>query len=302
MQTKGWGAQGDAEEIHRAYMRRCLEVPSTAPNACVMHLTGRHPVMHDWLSRVLGWWNGVVARDASDLVRVALEDALHRHPDSPRCKDYALVPWAAQLQAALRSLTGDAGMTLSMCPVSVSSLMGSVGRLWTDGLWAAADGLAARLPESCPVRSVPDAERTGFTAFMCRSWFLATHGKGLGFVYCVNRAQRVRALGRLFCGAAGLMVEKHDIPGRDRRTCPCCSQQVREDALHLVLECPAYVDARSRFPALGLIDADVTDLGLRGVMTGGGNNRQMWNDLADFVLCALARRREIMRGHLAPVG
>ena len=56
-----------------------------------MHDTGCSPIMHHWVARMLGFWNGIMQRPDHDIVKIALLDSVRLAEQrywaraSPRC-------------------------------------------------------------------------------------------------------------------------------------------------------------------------------------------------------------------------
>ena len=289
-----WGGKCEAEELHRAYLSACMGVKSTAPTACLMESTGRTPVWHAWMARSLGWFNGIAGRRAEDVVRVAMQDSMAR---SRVTTARAKCSWGSAMRAALHAVGGAAEtwseQARDMQQVPVRAVISRLGERWRQHVWGA--DLEPGAP--CPVRGVPDSSSRGFKLHTFKHWFHVPFVKGAGFPYCVHSRQRIVALARMSFGAHDLAVEQGRWRGRgprDARKCECCDMQTREDEQHFLLECPAYAAHRTGCSAF-LGAAGLAPLAAMQHLAVGGNSKQHWNDLADFLIRAGAVRRDFLR-------
>jgi hypothetical protein len=329
--AQAWGCKGPAEELHRTYMRCCMGLKQSTPMAGMYDLTGRHPMAHDWLARVLGWWNGIVGRAADDVVRVALKDSMAMH-STRRGRDFT--PWAKALRGTLHMLALE--MPLTPCPAEVDALRTELGyegspaaweppapptpdtwvpavesvstlpasdittklaKLWTASLWHPAKTVAAVMEGHlgvCAVRAVPNTLSAGFKGYVYQQWFQSPFVAGQGLPYCVCRRQRVQAIARFVLGSHDLEIERGRAVRcpRDRRVCRCCDSRVREDEMHLLLECPAYETLRAAAPKLfANLEGLSPDEAMRRVMCGG-SDWEHYNQMGDFLIKAFAIRRQ----------
>ena len=296
-----WGGKGKAEALHRSFLYRCMGVKPSTPYACIMAATGRSPVAHAWLTRVLKWWNGVVQRDHEDVVRIALIDSCSSAEVLPARMKRAT--WASTLCSCLHTLNADWGRLVQQgASLPVTAVVGKAHELWQASVRGGSAELAEQ-PNACPVRSVPEEASTGFKLHTFEQWFEWPYVKGQGFVYHVHSQKRIFALAQFFFGAHQLEIERGRFVGgkrpRSERVCRCCQTGEREDELHFLLECPAYEDLRI---ACGTVfSEEVLSMApeqrwshMRDV-TQAGSSAKHWNALAEFLVRAMAKRKEIYR-------
>jgi hypothetical protein len=280
-----WGDQGTAETFHRRFLKHLMGVRSSVSGAALLLECERAPVMHSWVSQAAGWWNRVMQRPDTDLVKVCLGESVAR----------ANKTWGAAWRQLMECLGGDLfEAVVAGGKVSVPTVRARLFDKWCAHVCADASPLAVS------VRSVPDAQTDGFRLLTYLKWFYTKHSKGEGFIYHVNRQQQVQALARFRLGSHGLRIVMGRRLGgvrvpRQARVCPCCVTLEREDELH-VLQCPAYWDIRRAFSDLfvGLPSVHVwNDNELRCFMNRG-NCRHEWKRLADMLIAIFARRDNII--------
>lgn len=135
-----------------------------------------------------------------------------------------------------------------------------------------------------------DHNNRGFKLVTYFQWFApeADVPKQERWWFHVNDPERIRALAQYRLGSHWLEVERGRYTGipRSQRTCTCCSSGERGDELHL-LQCQFHMDARQRINHLFPQDVDwgkASDATVRRGMNAPGRNKQLWNDMAAFVL------------------
>jgi hypothetical protein len=277
-----WGDQGAAEAFQRGFLRHLLGVRASVSGPALLLECERTPVMHSWVSQAAGWWNRVMQRPADDLVRVCVMESVGR----------ASQTWGAAWRQVMASLGPDLlAATIAGQGVAVPVVRARLFDKWCTHACAAASPLG----RVC-VRSVPDADSDGFRLLTYLKWFYTKHAKGAGFIYHVNRPQRVQCLARFRLGSHKLNIDAGRRRGgvrvpRCERVCTCCATREREDELHM-LQCPAYIDIRREFSDLfeGLPSVHVwRDDDVRKFMCRG-NSKYEWNRLADMLIMMFARR------------
>ena len=73
--------------------------------------------------------------------------------------------------------------------------------------------------------------------------------------------------------------------------CTCCDLGVVEDEQHVVLECPAYAEARN-----DLLNHE--EVNMRGIMNGDGSAKH-WRSIVRFLRACSERRADIRRRQIA---
>lgn len=291
-----WGGQGPVEQLHRSYLYRLFGVKPSAPVPAVMSAAGRVPIVHGWLARVLGFWNGIMQRPEGDVVRVALADGAGRAQRVGRAGPQ--VTWASGLCTALHALLPEwaerfkGGRSLPRADV-----LRRVKCLWHEAVWpgwppAPAPADAAE----CPVRSHTDS--TGFKFHTFNQWFHTEFAKGQVFAYHLHRPQHISAVSRLFFGAHDLEIERQRWVGRrvprEQRVCRICHAAV-EDECHFLLECEAYKLLRNSNAAFECWGGRQPCWKYMRDVTHAGSDRKRWTGLAEFVVKAEAHRQNQLR-------
>jgi hypothetical protein len=253
-----------------------------------MHETGCTPVAHAWLKQTLHWWNRIVARPGTDIVKIALKESIDtfrdRKPDT----------WAGHLALVLMRIVHhvhDAPDVLdcmrNLQPLPVRFITTTLHDKWYACAFANACAVDAQ-----EVRQVPDNVSIGFTTFKFLQWFR----NDVGPTPYVDTPERVHALAQFRLCAHHLNCEiMHSSCARSLRRCKCCSQQVLEDEMH-TLECDAYHDIRANFPDLFTIHSlepgTITDAIVHDIFCK--SDKLGWNRLADFIIQVFAKRRSIL--------
>lgn len=71
-----YGLRGPTEQLQLMFLRQSLGVFTSTPVAPMLHETGRRPLVHSMVSRVLEFWNKLAACPAQDIARIALMDSI----------------------------------------------------------------------------------------------------------------------------------------------------------------------------------------------------------------------------------
>jgi sorting nexin-29 len=269
-----WGDSGPAEELHRSYLTRVFGVRKTTPSVCLLDSTGRQPIAHQWLARVCGWWNGIVGRGVSDLVRAALQDNLTQG-----------LGWTTAWMGAVGNITGLAGTMQDLR--SIQPLSQSTAIKWEDAKWEAARSIMSTISDNvvCPVRSVPDTLTDGFKVHVYNCWFrLGDFTPGQGFVYHVHRQQRISAIARLCFISHDLAIDmgrRSGVP-RSARTCAQCGIGC-EDEQHVLLECRAMYEVKCRFQV-------PQDIHTARDLMHWVQQENRWNWFGDYIISLMAKR------------
>ena len=296
-----WGGCGSVEQLHRSFLYRCFGVKPSTPIACIMSAVDRVPVVHAWLARVLGWWNGVIRRPGDDVVRMALGDCVSQ-ASVLRQRDTS--SWASSLLTTLHAVDPSyAQLMRSMQGLPRAEILHSVKVKWQAAVWEGWGNPSPATPPAtdlCPVRT--STESAGFKLQTYHHWFRSDFSKGKVFAYHLHLPQRISAIARLFFGAHDLEIERGRFRGgrkvpRDERKCCMCSQTV-EDECHFLLECEAYDVLRKTptcMPAFATWNKEKPATCSMRLVTQAGNDKQRWDALAEYVVRAEAQRRTAYR-------
>ena len=187
--------------------------------------------------------------------------------------------------------------------VDVHAVQARAEELWQRVVWHPLEvgpPPAAESLGTCPVRSIPDPgnrTRDGFKLQTYRHWFHAEFCKGTGFAYHLYEQQAIHAISRMWLGAHDLEIERGRFRGngrvpRDGRVCRCCDMGIREDELHVLLECPAYEAIRAACaPAFETVDAEKPMWVNMQELTHAGSNAARWRAMSEFCVRYEAQRR-----------
>ena len=229
---RGSGFLTEMEKFHKGFLRSCLGVRKSVPDAVVMLELRRQPIALCMLRQLMGFAERVWAREGDDVVKIAMQESFSLAQRGVRqC-------WAAQLMGCL----GAHGVVSREGDVVCGGACLDVGSLqdqWVESM------AASELPMS--IRSIPDEERTGFKVRKYVKWFADVacdvHDT---FWYQLSNPRDITAVARFRMASHNLNVERQRFAGPSRvgrsgRVCVCCSLGEVEDELH-VLSCPLYAD------------------------------------------------------------
>lgn len=292
-----WGSGYHAERLHAFFLRHCTGLPASAPLAPLMHDLGRTPVTHAWLNRIMCFWNRVMKRPASDLVRMALEES----------RDWGGqgTTWAGTVQKCMGILDVPVAADGHTLPVRLA--IDNIKRKWAQVMWqpltSLQRALALRGLRGIDVRGCPDDIRDGFKLFVYSRWFAdpaVVFDRQQNWPYHVFDWRHVVAVARFRLGSSWLNVEqlRYQRVVRSARLCDCCPQKVREDEMH-ILECPRYAQLRSDFADVMHPNFVSSDSIMRQVMTHG-NDGNAWRRLASFLHACYVKRERVL-AHMAAI-
>ena len=302
-----WGGKGPAECIQLNFLRQCLGVPTSAPVAAMMHETGCSPIMHHWVARMIGFWNGIIQRPDHDIVKIALLDNVRLAEQhywgraSPKCWAKAFLDGLAAIHRPAYEAASQGGV------VGAAEVMEELERRWRAAAWRPLHQV--RIPDAAMagnpsrVRACPDNVRDGFKLLTYDTWirehdvpFDRTWDGSGSWIYSVDRREHIVAMARFRLGSSWLNIEKQRYgPShrpRNARLCPHC--QAREDELH-IFECALYSDLRAAFdPVVQTVamDSPTADADMRAMMNR--SSREGWQALASFLYKAYKQRDRII--------
>jgi len=300
--TVDWGSGGEAESLHRSFLTSIFHVRKSTTIAPLMNEARRSPIMHSWFKSIVGWWNRIVVRPETDLVKQALKANVEElafggrgvgqlATSSDACWASAFYSMMCHVQPVM-----EAGRNvLSFRQISMTDIMQSLHEHWQLSVWGQ---WVDRPADFVSVRLVPDADSDGFKKGTYRSWFgpgdIERHE---GFAYHLQTPVLIKAVARFRMSSHDLNIEamRHHPYRRPRslRTCPCCNNNSREDEMH-IFECDAYQDIRDDFAdILEVHNNDNLDAYMLQTMNPG-HNQHGWYRLANFLVRVMAKRTALL--------
>lgn len=299
--TVAWGSGGEAEKLHRSFLRSIFQVRKSTTIAPLMNEARRTPIMHSWAKLILGWWNRIVARPDTDIVKQALKEniqelafggrgvgELETTPD--KCWGSSFYSMVCSVQPILV-----AGMKVhSLDKISVNDAIQSLREQWHDRMWGRWANVQVG---TLSVRAMPEANSDGFKKVTYRSWFCPGDlERGQGFAYHLHTPTQIKALASFRMSSHDLNIERmRHAPNRRpraQRLCRCCDSNSREDELH-IFECDAYLSIRIAY-------ADVCNGPINGnpetymMQTMNPDNTHAWCRLASFLMSIMAKRKTVL--------
>lgn len=269
------GAGEGVEALQLKLLRMCVGVKATTANAVLYREMGVCPVWVGWVRRAAGFWNRVVARDATDLVRLAVMDSCSMAARGVRgC-------WAAEFSDSVQRIAGGLGSDWRVDLEGLAALPQGLVRGGAAEWWRLGLNAGARLvveTELAPVREVPAQRSEGFKLLTHHRWFGSDWGAGVvkrtRFWQVLRDQRAVRVVAQLRMGAhrlaieTGRWVKPRKVP-RAERVCRVCNAGVVEDEVHFLFECPGLAAARERYPDLfgqGWVGGPVSDASMHARM------------------------------------
>ena len=302
--TVAWGSGGQAELLHRSFLRSIFQVRKSTTVAPLMNEARRSPIMHSWFKLIVGWWNRIVVRPDTDIVMQALKDNIQEVAFGGKgigCLD-ALpdMCWGSSFYSMMCTVQPVmvTGMNVhSLRPISVTEGMQSLHTQWYDSIWG---GWAEVPADPISVRDMPETDSEGFKKATYRRWFCSgIIEKDEGFAYHLQTPALIKIMATFRLSSHDLYIElmRHapDRRTRAQRLCPCCVSNSREDEMH-ILECEVYQDIRANFAdILNVPNNGVSDDYMMQIMNPG-RDRQAWYRLANFLIRVMAKRTAILAG------
>jgi len=270
---------GEVEKLHLCFLHQCLGIRRSTAVAAIMHELGREPIAACWVRQAVRFWNKIQARPEGDLVKVAMREscALARAGNQS---------WAAAFDKSIGS--GYDCLAEGMPFLPEEEIMEAVTHTW----WSKCRGVMPAIPEGPDqrIRSISDHMSRGFKVLTYFQWFAteADVPKHERWWFHVNDKERIHALAQYRLGSHWLEVERGRYTGvpRSQRICTCCSSGDRGDEVHL-FQCQFHAVARQRVNHLFAQDVDwgkACDATIKRCMNAPAGNRQLWDDMAAFLL------------------
>jgi hypothetical protein len=245
---------GEAETVHRLFMRMTLRVNKATPVACMMHEMRRSFIATSWLRGIGRFWNKMATAGQDNIMNAILRE-------NYECVENG---WARHVESLLQCR----GIHIRRGGDMIHPIeqVGTVAQSWNDDCmenigWKhahiARNAAEAQCVTGCIVRDCPDEQHTGFKAMRYLTWFALEHTRGdsnpceRDFCCMTHKPSHVRAIAQFRLGVHWLMVEKGRAMNmkRSARLCMMCDSNTVEDEVHAMI-CPAMNGVRHRFPAL----------------------------------------------------
>ena len=316
--TSGAGLlRGEAELLHRSFMRSVLGVRKSTSIGVIMDELKRSPVMCTWLDHICRFWNRIVKRGAQggyDLTYLCLRDSIQLATQHNK-------GWAYSVMNIVRKLTGGTVDMIMNGDIPIFCDAWEVGEyayeLWHDHAW---DSLrnARQTAEAANhdhanlsmVQSCPDDHHVGFKLLKYDCWFrgieydtaaMRCWALRQSYVYTLHRYEHIRIIAQFRMASHWLGFEYlcPTMEDRSKRHCVVC-HNVCEDELHL-MKCPLYSDIRLKYK--DHIDFDhvngggfsgTLDQAIQHAMNGYG--RAFWTAFACYLLDCKDRRQRVIDG------
>jgi hypothetical protein len=233
------------------------------------------------LRRAAAFWSHLVFADPASLVHRAFRDDLSLHGAGGDCWVARMLPQLLRFQA-LPSPVPAPAWSASACLPEVQLLQHNAA------YWAAVSCLHPR------PRDVPASHPHGRTLYTFAAWF---RGLTAGLPVHHNIPDVAWRVVLRFCTGGWFLrgASAHWRLGPAAPGCPCCGRPP-EDALHIVLECPAYSDLRALHGPLFVGLSSDPDVAMQMVFCPSH-----FRPLSRFLLACLARRGEFLAGRPALV-
>lgn len=284
------GSDADAD-VHLPFLRQSLGLGTQTPRAPLLAELGRDPLPVFWLTMAAKLWNRALGREPDDFMRLALQANL---ATAKRRGAEVKGMWAFEFTTCLQrlGLGGAWGTPTDPKRVDVGALERAAQQLWANQAGRAASKIN---PGGClPLRQIPDSDSRGFMQLTYQRWFQADDWvRKESFSFNLHSHVHVRAVARMRLGMHGLAVQSGRMLGRDKvprsmRRCLCCGAQ-REDEMHLLVECPLYIEHRRVRPGLfSEPRGGWTDDALRKRFNP--DTREGWEGLATFLVACFETR------------
>ena len=240
----GGSSLSEPEKLHLSSLRHVLGLPQRTPSATVLAEAGQPPLHVTWLGRAARFWSSLLEAPEGSLINTVVAASAQlaaEHGDAPA----AQLPWAAQLQRALRvvgvEFDPSARAPLQQAAVERAALQHHLQRV----------AAAAERPSHSRLRHYFRSVRPS-----C----LSPDGYDLpAYLRTVRERWRRVALAELRTGVHWGLEERERLLGAARRPpaereCAHCAARGQagkvEDTSHILLDCQLYADVRPRFPAL----------------------------------------------------
>ena len=234
----------DPEKLHLSSLRYVLGLPHRTPNATVLAEAGQPPLHVTWLGRAARFWSSLLEAPEGSLIGTIVEASTQlaaEHSDAPA----AQLPWAAQLQRALREV-GVEFDPAERAPLQQAAVERAA--------------LQHHLQQVAAAAEQPGRSRLRHYFCAVRPSCLSPDGYGLPeYLREVRERWRRVALAELRTGVHWGAEERERLLGPVRRPaaqreCAHCAAQGQpgraEDTSHILLDCLLYADVRPRFPTL----------------------------------------------------
>jgi len=291
--------KGEAEELHRKFMRMNLWVNKSTPVLVMMEELARYPTVIHWMKRCVKFWNKLNQCQPDSILARVLNDSWNLH-----CMHDE--GWVNSFVKMCRKMSNCADeIHLGM---RIDDKSDFVIERWHKASWE-----KAIRREDIPIRAWTDTQREGFKFAKYKSWFGGNLGRCMKgacdeesrhFTDVVATCTHVRNIAGYRCGSSWLNCETMRCKkvARSERYCQLCEVRGCEDEAH-VMVCDAYEDIRRNYVFFSEEKyTQLKDKFLNGEvgMEFDKNMREFflkrdavfWNDWGDF----LSKSRKIREG------
>jgi hypothetical protein len=308
--------KGEAEMLHRNFMRSVLGVRKSTAVGILMQELNRHPIMCTWLDHVCRFWNRIVnRRGQGDWTYLCLVDSIKMASQHRK-------GWAhSVMQMVDRISNGSVKMVTDDCDTPILcdgwEVLARAHRLWYDYAWKSLDAAkqAASATSHDPaneslVHSCPDEHHDGFKMLKYDCWFrgfdhdtadMRRWARLQSYTCTLHERDLIRVVAQFRTASHWLGCEslRPTVAARSKRYCVSCHGTC-EDEYH-VLTCPLYEDIRSKY--VDTIDfyrvggggfTGTPDQAMHLVMNGYG--RGFWTALAYYLVDCRDRRQQMVDG------
>ena len=168
----GWGSSCEAEKVQRIFLRKAFGgMPESSTGDVILLESGCTPMLHAWVLRVVGWYNRIVARPDSDIVKNALKANVGIAFDNVPVNSVVLpvksTCWSGAFYNMIRSIDqGEATCVRGLRRVNAGIILAGVTSKWQCKSTALLAPVQAQ-----QLRAVPDAFSAGMKTITYCKWF-----------------------------------------------------------------------------------------------------------------------------------
>jgi len=286
-----WGAEhlgnsnviegcGAAELLHFSFLRQSLGVRASTARAVMLRETGRCHMNVAWFRQALNFFNRVMKRNDSDVVRHACL------ADLAQARDGSTSAWSAHMAKCMHKIEcgqqADVFLNGRFCPVD--DLVCAMEKHQWRNDWK------TLLPTNSQVRAVPNEASVGFKLLTYAQWFKPADGALPGYLKSLHSRSAITAVARFRLGSHSLGIETgrrgHKVP-RDQRCCTLCEQGARDDEWH-VLTCPGLHHLRQHhFHDANVFAGATDDSAVNKLMNGTAtfdNSTHFWSVFSNYII------------------
>jgi hypothetical protein len=243
----------EAEIIHRAFLRRILNIRKNVPNEVLLAQFERLPLKFQWQNLIVRFFNRLVNMSECRLVKQAFLENLELANKGASCWSKAIQSWAVP-RAGLDPIPTDY-LSIHCESVLLDKVVLLVAdrQVWPylldeETLWLVSHKAYCKW-----FRSESSKTQSHVQAFRCRPDGFFCDQLAPYLLHVESIPVRID-LARFVTGSHNLEIEcgrwsRPPVP-RENRKCRCCNLNVVEDECHFVFECSLYQHLRHEFEGL----------------------------------------------------